>query len=233
VAFVEDAVTPHLAEIHASPQCAFGHAWKAFNQQHQGHSHRALAWCQFLLGAFLLAGGAAVYAVHRELESRPGRSASYRFHAVVAVKFLLQDTPQQVCIVLYLFGWYEAAGLRCQLCLFDPRHCSAEEAFHIVNLVALACTLLSSAANQLLIRPIVKKAYTEDDICVQYCVRIGGLCVSTLPFTTGMCWASRSLVPVPRLFHVLFALPCGVGWLALASLACLPVLECCDEECEL
>jgi len=233
VAFVEDAVTPHLAEIHASPQCAFGKSWKEFNLQRQGHRHRALEWCRFLLGIFVFVGGAAVYAVHAEVSTQQMHSSNYRFHLVVFAKFVLQDVPMQLCIVLYLFGWYEAYGLRCQLCLFDPKHCSDEEAFHIVNLIALACTLLSSVANQLLIRPVVKKTYTEDDICVQYCVRVGGVCVAVLPFTSGLCWASRSLIPMPLLVHAMFAIPCGIGWLTLGGLLCLPVVECCDDECDL
>lgn len=42
---------------------------------------------------------------------------------------------QEVCIVLYLLGWYEEDGLRCQLCLFHPQHCEDEDAFGLVNSV--------------------------------------------------------------------------------------------------
>jgi len=232
VAFVEDAATRHLADIHASPQCAFGRSWKAFNTQSQGHRHKALSWCRFLLGIFVFVGGAAVYAVHQELAAKRPQEQSHRFHLVVMAKFVLQDMPQQICMVLYVFGWYEAYGLRCQLCLFDPKHCSAEEAFHIVNLVALACTVLSSMSNQLLIRPVFKRTYTEDDFCVMYCIRIGGLCITVLPLTSGLCWASRSLIPMPWLVHLLCIVPCGLGFLTLAGLICLPILLCCDEDCD-
>lgn len=141
--------------------------------------------------------------------------------------------PQQLCIILYLVGWYEAAGLRCQMCLFNPVHCGDQQAFHLVNLVALACTLLSSVSNQYLVRPVFKKTYTEDDICVQYTVRIAGFCVATLPFTTGVCWMSGSILPLHTLFHVLLAIPCGIGWFSLAGLICLPLMICCDEECDM
>ncbi|CAE8605147.1 unnamed protein product, partial [Polarella glacialis] len=197
VAFVEDAASAQLTQIHSSQTCAFAQSWKAFNQQHQGHNHRALAWCAWLLGIFLCVGAAAVYAVQQELAFRANQPGSRRFHSVVFAKFLLQDAPQQICVVLYLFGWYEAAGLRCQLCLFEPQHCGYEDPFHFGNTVALSCLLLSSLANQLLIRPTVRRKYTEDDICMHYWIRIGGTCVATLPFTTGLCLASRSVLPDP------------------------------------
>lgn len=37
--------------------------------------------------------------------------------------------------MLYLLGWYEEDGLRCQLCLFHPQHCEDEDAFGLVNSV--------------------------------------------------------------------------------------------------
>ncbi|CAJ1360348.1 unnamed protein product, partial [Effrenium voratum] len=44
VAFVEDAVSDQLVAIHQkNPRCSFSTSWKAFNRQHQGHSHRALS----------------------------------------------------------------------------------------------------------------------------------------------------------------------------------------------
>jgi len=230
VAFVEDSATEHVAQVHGS--CAFGRSWKSFNEQHQGRSHKTLAWCRFLLGVFLLVGGAAVYVVHSE--SSPavaGQMGKYRFHTIVGAKFVFQDIPQQICMVLYLFGWYESNGLRCQLCLFHPDYCTQENPFHFANLVAILCTLLSSVSNQLLIRPVYKKAYTEDDICLQYTIRVSGVCVATLPFTSGMCWASQSLVSMPLVMHLLFAIPCGIGWLTMVGLICVPILVCCDEDC--
>ncbi|CAE7451257.1 unnamed protein product, partial [Symbiodinium sp. CCMP2456] len=113
-----------------------------------------------------------VYAVYQMMESRNVNVR--RFHMVVFIKFFLQDAPQQTCFVLYLFGWYEASGLRCQLCLFDSAHCSDEDGFHFANIVSIGCILLSSLANQLLIRPARKRKYTEDDICMQLWIRIGG-----------------------------------------------------------
>jgi len=226
--FVEDAAMPHLDSIHNS-QCAFARSWKAFNETHQGHSHRALTRCQFLLSIFIILGGGAVYLVQKECLSGGAKLGGKRFHAIVLGKFIVQDIPQQVCIVLYVLGWYEAAGLRCQMCLFDPQHCTPEHPFHFSNAVAFLCVLLSSMSNQLLVRPVLKKEYSEDDICAQYAVRIGSLCVATLPFSTGICWASSSVLSMSLLLHVLIALPCAVGWLTFLSCICVPIVSFCDE----
>eukprot|EP00401_Gymnodinium_catenatum_P013883 CAMPEP_0117498176 /NCGR_PEP_ID=MMETSP0784-20121206/21576_1 /TAXON_ID=39447 /ORGANISM="" /LENGTH=498 /DNA_ID=CAMNT_0005293247 /DNA_START=69 /DNA_END=1565 /DNA_ORIENTATION=+ len=232
VVYVEDAAKANPAAFRSAPLCVFGKAWKAFNEQHQGANHRALSWCSFLLSGFVFIGGGTIFVVHREAVNLAKDNGSRRFHRLVLAKFLLQDIPQQACIVLFIFGWYEGGGLRCQLCMFRPEHCTDESPFHFANMVAIAFTLLSSLANQLLVRPIFKKIYTEDDICLQYFLRAGGVCVSVLPFTTGICLASRSVLPMSTLMHVVFALPCLLGWLSLAGLLCLPMLMCCDEDSE-
>lgn len=238
VAFVEDAVGEQLVAVHQHPQCSFSTSWKAFNQQHQGQSHRALSRCQWMLGLFLLVGGGSVYLVHQELEKHRANAEylaenhpmSQRFHLVVLAKFILQDVPQQVCFVLYIFGWYEAGGLRCQLCLFEAKHCSEEDAFHFSNIVTAGCILASSLANQLLIRPVRKRRYSEDDVCMHLWIRVGGTCVASMPFTTGLCLSSRSLVSEPALVHLLFAIPCLLGWLSISGFCCLGLLIACDDE---
>lgn len=233
LAFVEDAAHPHLQQIHNSQRCSFATSWKAFNEQGQGHHHRVLSWCQWLLGVFLLVGTVAVAVVQfhlNHIEANGGKARSKRFHIVVALKFLLQDAPQQLCIVLYILGWYEAGGLRCQMCLFDSQYCSDEDPFHLANFAAFTCVLLSSVANQLLIKPIFKKTYTEDDICIHYTIRIGGTCLSILPFTTGICFASRTLIPMASTLHFFFAVPAALGWVTLAGGICVPLAVCCDED---
>jgi len=227
LSFVEDATTKHLDQVHASPQCGFGQAWKAFNEQHQGRNHRALSWCRWLLGVFLVFGGGSVYVVFEELKSGP---MGFKFHGLVLAKFFLQDVPQQLCLVLYLLGWYEASGLRCQLCLFQPEYCRGESAFHITNTIAMACSLASCLANQLLIRPVQRRHFSEDDLCIQWTIRIGMFCISILPFTTGMLVASRSVLPGAGLMHLLLALPCALGWLALAGSLMFSSLWACDED---
>lgn len=229
VTFVQDAKTAHLSAIHSSSQCAFGNSWKAFNMQRQGHDHRVVSWCRSLLGIFLFVGSAVVFVVHKECNTLTAHGSKFRFHNHVIAKFLVQDIPQQICIVLYLFGWYESNGLRCQLCLFHPEHCKDARPFHMANTVAITCTLLSSVSNQLLIRPVRKKTYVEHEICLQWCVRIGGVCVSTLPFTTGICLASKNLFVAPMVFHSAFTVSCGVGWLTLVGLVCIPLLSFCAD----
>lgn len=229
VTFVEDAVTSHLKDLSSDLQCAFGQAWKAFNDENQGHSHSALSWSRYLLGIFLFVGAFMVNFVHARLAKG---QVGHKFHLVVLAKFILQDLPQQLCIVLYLLGWFEATGLRCQLCLFNPQHCGADDAFHFTNSLAIMFTLLSSMANQLLIRPAFKRSYTEDDVCLMYTIRIGGACVSVLPFTTGICFATKSLLPAATFLHMLAAVPCGLGWLTMVGGIMVPCMICCDESCD-
>lgn len=232
--FVEDAASPHLAQIHSNAQCSLGASWKAFNEHHQGHSHSALAWCRYLLGIFLISGAAAVALVHKVSVEGVKRRHRIWFHLIVFTKFMVQDVPQQLCIVLYLLGWYEDQGLRCQLCLFDPSHCIEEQPLHMANFVALTCTLLSAMSNQLLVRPIIKSTYTEDDICLQGTVRVGGTCVATLPFTTALLFTSQKLLIqimwAPTLVRIFVAVPCCIGWVTVTCVCCLPLIFCCDED---
>lgn len=234
VSFVEDAKMNHLGGpgvLGNQAHCGFSRSWKAFNEQHQGHSHQKLAWCSWLLGVFVFVGGGVVYYVYMELHKKKGMMGN-KFHLVVLAKFALQDVPQQLCMVLYVLGWFEAGGLRCQLCLFHPEHCSEESAFSAANSFAFLLTLLSSIANQLLVRPVIKKKYTEDDICLQYCLRIGAACVSVLPFTTGLCLATKTVIPATGFLHLFAAVPLVIGYLTLSGLVCVPLLSCCDEDCE-
>ncbi|CAE7269357.1 unnamed protein product [Symbiodinium sp. CCMP2592] len=131
-----------------------------------GYGHRNNVRCRFLLGLFLLVGAAS-------------------------------DAPQQTCFVLYLFGWQAdsvasfvsstrrtavAASKLAHLhfamrgWLSNERVNGDEDGFHFANIVSIGCILLSSLANQLLIRPARKRKYTEDDICMQLWIRIGGTC---------------------------------------------------------
>jgi len=237
VTFVEDSAVPHLGEIHSNSQCSFIRSWKAFNQQSQGHSHETLAWCVFLLGVFLPLSAIAIFIVHRcaaypEFGS-VGCCEGYGFHAFVLAKFFVMDVPQQICIVLYLFGWYESEGLRCQLCLFHPWHCEEEHPFRLTNSAAFTCTLLSSVANQLLFRPALRRpSYRhnpEEDVCMQHTSRLAAACVSTLPFTTGVFLASSALLSAPLLAQVVMFFPCAVGWMTVAVLALCLLHNCCED----
>lgn len=213
LAFVEDARMPHLADIHASPQCTFARSWKAFTEQTAGSQQRALSWCRGVLGFFLASGTAAVALVLLCDE----RHALFRL--VVLAKFILQDVPVQVCMVLYLFGWYGSSGWRCQLCLFQPQHCGDEEPFSALNLAALAGAVGSAMSPQALIRPLRRKPFTEEQIFLQLLMRVGGTCVAVLPFTTAACMMYGNNASWP---HMLLALPCALGWVLLpCGVGCL------------
>lgn len=240
-AFVEDALPTavslagthgHLsAEVEPEePGCSFAHAWKAFNARHQGRSHKALSWCRTVLFLCVplsaLVVGLVAWSLKHEKGNRPGGVGLY-FHSAVFAKCLLVDVPQQVCIVLYLLGWYEAEGLRCQLCLFHPQHCEPEHPFRFSNSVAFSCTLFSSVANQLIVRPVWKKFYTEEEECMQTTARIAHACLATLPFSTGVFWATSSLLSTPVLVQVLAFGPCVIGWLTVVGLFFCWLVACC------
>lgn len=241
---VEEFTAPHLEQIHANSQCSFISSWKAFNQQHQGQAHQVLSWCDFLLGVFLPLGAVACIVMHRSLQA-PDPSSNfeetddsletcchkYSFHALVLTKFVVVDIPQQTCMVLYLLGWYDTGGLRCQLCLFHADQCQLEPPFNVSNAIAILCTLVSSVSNQILLGPVMKKSVSPDSACLSATVRVGLACASILPFTTGMYWASSSILAAPMLVHALVFTPCIAGWATVVSLFLCGCIACCNQ-CE-
>ncbi|CAE7193654.1 gpr180 [Symbiodinium pilosum] len=118
-------------------------------------------------------------------------------------------------------------GLRCQLCLFHPQHCEPEHPFRLANSAAFFCTLLSSVVNQMIIGP-GKRAKTDSEPG-EWLLRTGIVCVSILPFTTGVYWATSALLWTPVLARILFFLPCVIGWFCIIAsiLSCL--VACCSE----
>lgn len=223
--FVEDSMIPHLADIHSSSQCSFARSWRAFNQQHQGRSHEYLALSRALLGIFLPINAAVVVLVGYCFQKEVG----FCFHAIVIAKFLMVDVPQQACIVLYLLGWYESEGLRCQLCLFHPQHCEEEHPFRLANSIAFTCTVLSALVNQLIVRPVWKRHYDEEDECFQVFVRIGMASISILPFTTGVYSCTSALLYSPVVAQVFFFFPCAMGWFTVALIGFCWVYACCSD----
>lgn len=227
VAFVEDSTVPHLSEIHANSRCSFSRAWKAFNQQEQGKSHEVLNLCRGMMGLAIPAGALAVYAVYHFC--RMGSASG--FHGLVVLKFFAVDLMQQVCIVFYLFGWYEAEGLSCQLCLFHPDHCEEEHPFRLANTAAYVVTLLSAVAIQILVGPSKGRHVDEEKAALMCFARFAGLCVSILPFTTAVYWATPALLSAPVLAQVVAFVPCATGWLTVGCFFMCWIQACC-KDCE-
>ena len=68
-----------------------------------------------------------------ELKSELYQKTSHHQYSICSILMIFACVQLQICIVLYLLGWYEADGLRCQLCLFHPQHCEDEHPFRLAN----------------------------------------------------------------------------------------------------
>lgn len=237
-AFVEDVVSAFPGGF-KSAHCSFVAAWKTFNQQHQGRRHGNAALSSFLLGLFLPLNAVAALAVfvarlrHLHLAKRdPERSTGCSFHCVVIAKFVVVDILQQICIVVYLLGWYEADGLRCQLCLFHPGRCEEASPFGFATVALLTCTVLSSLSSQLL-GGLPDKVPGGLDIKQEDCghtfARILAASVAVLPLTTGSFFSGQSLFISPTAVHVVLVVPCVLGWMTVAMLLLLCMLNCCED----
>lgn len=240
-AFVEEATLGHVEELRRV-QCSFTSAWKAFNREHQGRLQEVARLACALLGSLLCASAGATFVVfvarlrHLHLARlRPERGTGCCFHGVVLVKFLFVDVAQQACIVLYLLRWFEEDGMRCQLCLFHPGRCDEAHPFKPTTLASLACAVLSSLSNQLLVSPAklrpgkASAAQETEDACWQACARFAAACVSTLPVTTAAFFASPALLEVPVLVQFASVLPCAVGWLTVGTLLLCWFVACCSD----
>eukprot|EP00441_Pelagodinium_beii_P032241 CAMPEP_0197637642 /NCGR_PEP_ID=MMETSP1338-20131121/12803_1 /TAXON_ID=43686 ORGANISM="Pelagodinium beii, Strain RCC1491" /NCGR_SAMPLE_ID=MMETSP1338 /ASSEMBLY_ACC=CAM_ASM_000754 /LENGTH=448 /DNA_ID=CAMNT_0043210081 /DNA_START=16 /DNA_END=1358 /DNA_ORIENTATION=- len=180
--FVVDSRITHLEDVHKQEQCSFEKSWENFSSRSQGRHHKVLSYARsatlfFLIVQLMLAGVVFrrffLYVETSKLLSR-----------VIALKFVVQDFPQQMCIVAYLYAWYADNGMRCQMCLFHPEHCDYQYPLHATNLMVCLFTLLSAMANQLLLQAKLKRGYDSEDECVMGFFRFILMSVSVLPFTT-------------------------------------------------
>eukprot|EP00927_Polykrikos_kofoidii_P073564 TRINITY_DN69594_c0_g1_i1.p1 TRINITY_DN69594_c0_g1~~TRINITY_DN69594_c0_g1_i1.p1 ORF type:complete len:478 (+),score=33.75 TRINITY_DN69594_c0_g1_i1:53-1486(+) len=227
--FVEDTTMQHLEQIRSSSRCSFVGSWRAFNKESQGQGHGILWFCRYALGILLCAGACATYLVisshwwlmrrgmaeddkSEEKEKVPRQK--HVFHRVVLGKAIFVDAPLQICMVLYILGWYEADALNCQLCLFHPLHCKDESPYTTSVVAVVVCSFMSSLSHQLLLRPYYARSGGEEDVTVSPCLRILACCISTLPLTSGIACASSSLLWSPQLLHVFVFAPCFIGWLS-------------------
>jgi len=234
IAFVEDAMVQRHIACHIDSSCSFVRSWKAFNKEHQGRSHSTLVLCQKLLKLFLPLAACAIYLVaslHVKQLLRPKHGFGCCFHFIVIAKFLVVDVAQQTCIVLYILGWYNTDGLRCQMCFLQDETADSlmvRSSGLEPSSLALACSLLSSISNQMLLRPAERRVANSDDVCVRITARMALASVSTLPFTTGVWWASSALLEAPTTIRGFVVVPCILGWTTLGALSLMFLVFVCE-----
>lgn len=223
--YVVDSRISHLEDVHGQKQCSFEESWQNFNERHSGEHHRVLTNAQLATGFFLVVSVAStVMVAYRFFYYVEGGKLLSR---VIAVKFVVQDWPQQMCIVAYLYGWYAKNGLRCQMCLFHPEHCDSQEPLHWTNLMVCFCTLLSSSSNQLIFQAKNRK-YEDEEECCLWLFRAILISVSALPFCTAMFFLSSSMLHANSLLvYTLSGVPMVIGWFACC---CAPMLSLCDDD---
>jgi hypothetical protein len=223
--YVVDSMIQHLEDVHSQPQCSFEDSWQNFNERHNGDHHKILTFTQRATGFFLLVS-VVTFALmgHRFYFYVEGGKLLSR---VIALKFLVQDFPQQLLIVTYLYAWYAENGLRCQMCLFHPQHCDEQYPLHFSNLLVCIFTLLSASSNQLLLQAKSKR-YDEEEECFMMFARGTIFSVSVLPFSTGLFFLSSSLFHLrSALIYFLAGIPTLVGW---GALLCVPMFTLCEDD---
>lgn len=223
--YVLDSRIQHLEDVHKQEQCDFEGSWQNFNERESSKHHRVLSFAQNATTFFLLVQLCLVGLVIRRfffyVES--GKLLS----RVIATKFLIQDFPQQMCIVFYLYSWYANNGLHCQMCLFHPEHCDNQHPLHWTNSMVCIFTLLSACANQFLIQAKLKR-YDEDEECLLFFTRLTLFSVSVLPFSTSIFLLSASVLHLRSpLVYFIAGIPTILGW---GALCCVPMIFLCDDE---
>lgn len=227
--YIVDSRIEHLDDIHKQDQCSFENSWQNFSERHNGEHHRVLSFTHRALAMFVLVSGGllalVLYRFYFYVES------GKLLRRVITLKFLIQDFPQQVFIVAYIYAWYAKNGLRCQMCLFHPLHCENEHPLHWSNLLACVFTILSASANQLMLQAKVRKTSDGEDECCVFFARGVLFSVSALPFSTAIYlfpfWFPRGSHLV--LVLILAGVPMIAGW---AALLCIPMLACCGDDCD-
>lgn len=223
--FVVDSRIQHLEDIHEQKQCKFDASWANFNMHHSGQHHQILLYTQSATFFFLMVSIATTSVVFHRFYFYV--EAGKLLSRIIAVKFVIQDFPQQMCIAFYLYGWYAQDGLRCQMCLFHPEHCDDEYPLHWNNLMVCVFTLLSACSNQLLLQAKNKK-YDEEDECMLFLARGAIFSVSVLPFSTAFFFLSFTLLNIRSVWALIVAgIPTLIGWWACLA---MPMFALCDED---
>ncbi|KAF4663988.1 hypothetical protein FOL47_005460 [Perkinsus chesapeaki] len=91
--------------------------------------------------------------------------------------------------------------------------------------VLISTILISALSNQILFKPKVNiRGNPDDDELMRFGVRIIAASVTTLPFTTAMVIFNSSMVGSTGLMHLIFAVPCAIGWASLFTMLCYPMM---------
>eukprot|EP00397_Hematodinium_sp_SG-2012_P043536 GEMP01048415.1.p1 GENE.GEMP01048415.1~~GEMP01048415.1.p1 ORF type:complete len:315 (+),score=44.43 GEMP01048415.1:479-1423(+) len=231
IVYVEEtALNPrHLEKIQGLASCSFESSWKAFNLEHQGQRLYFLPHTDQLLLWGMVVSMICMYFVYSTLRARNEKLLSI----ASIIKFTFADVPIQVGLVTYLLAWYDRAGLRCQLCLFSPDHCDIGEShyLHFANMMACLFILGSCAATPVVFFYIKKRSsvYTEDELFMIWVTQAGIMCMATLPFSTGLLFASSQMLTMPTMAHFAAAIPCAIGWVTLFFMLCYPIISLCEE----
>lgn len=223
--YVVDSKLQHLDQIHGQKQCSFEKGWENFNEKESGKHQTVLVTTKRATTFFLVVSSACFLLMLRRflLYVEGGRLLS----RVVALKFILQDIPQQICIVGYIYSWYAVDGLRCQMCIFHPDHCDNEHPLHLSNLILCILTLLSASSNQMLLQPKAKRIDEETE-CFLALSRIALFSVSVLPFSTAMFFLTSAVLHFQSTFiYAVSAVPTFVGW---GVVFCVPMFTICDDD---
>lgn len=222
--YVVDSKIQHLEDIHSQEQCSFEDSWQNFSERENGSHHRVLSVAKsattFFLAAQVLLLTLVLYRFYFFVDS--GKLLS----RAIALKFFVQDFPQQMCIGLYLYSWYASNGLRCQMCLFHPSHCDDHQPFHLTNALVCGFTMLSATSNQLLLQAKLKKSYDSEDECVMCFFRFILFSVSVLPFTSCLFVLGPLVHMQSVLFYFAVGVPALLGW---GTVLCVPIFTFCED----
>jgi len=208
--------------------CDLEVAWKGFDERWDGDQLSSLERSRQITGITVLIATVLSAVLVRSALASARLPFNMPVVLVVVAKFFAVDFPQQYAFVTYLFAWYDAKGIKCQLCLFHPEHCDPQHPFHPTNLLLLALILGSALGNLVFVRP-AKAKMTADDTLAALLLKGAVISVSILPFSSAFLVAGRSLVDWPITVHMLFMIPCAVGWSTIVMMVCWPFVFCCDD----
>jgi len=219
--YIVDCNIKHLADIHSQPMCNFEKSWMNFTvNQHDMHLTKTMFFVRIFQIIQILCVSLVFYRYFFQIEG------SRLFIRILFFKFLLQDFPQQITMIIYIYNWYAQDGLRCQMCIFHPVHCYDQYPLHFSNAIACMCVLVSSASSQMFLQ--IKYENQDDDDAICYaCGRMVILAVSILPFSTAVFLLSSTILHLGSgLVYVIFVLLTIYGW---SAICCVPLFTMCED----